>query len=462
MNSNFALPEAQLVQRLLRQRAFGLDGATRERLAQALLDWFTAGWSGAVMPGAGPLRALALGTLGGVGAAPVFGGGAMPSVAAGFANAGIAHLREIDDAHRSALLHPGVVAITPVLALADHVPLTQAQVAAGIVAGYEVAVRLGEALGAAHGARFHPTATAGTVAAAAAAGVALGLSAQVLHHALGIAATQAAGLWQLMDDGAEAAKSLHPALAVRNGMTAAFAAQAGLPGAQAFVTGRRGLYTLLAGDGPLQCLSDDPDGPDRIHTATIKAWPCCAQLFTPLDALQSLMAQHALRADDVAALDIAIFPHALKIAGVDWPQRASEAPFCLRYVASALLLHGRLGIAELEQPDLTNARLLALAARVQVRAEPEFQAGFPDKRPSEVTVRLHDGRTLSARRDQRRGDPEDPFDGPALQARMRAFVPYMSDASAARISTWCQAFADPAGDARVLHIDPALFAPAVV
>lgn len=458
MKSDPSLPETQLVQRLVRQRVRGLDGATRERLAQALLDWFTAGWSGAVMPGAAPLRAVAAQTLGGAGAAPVFGGGTMPSVAAAFANAGIAHLREIDDAHRSALLHPGVVAVTPVLALASHLPLTRAQVAAGIVAGYEVAVRLGEALGAAHGARFHPTATAGSVAAAAAAGVALGLSAETLHHALGIAATQAAGLWQLMDDGAEAAKSLHPALAVRNGLTAAFAAQAGLPGARAFVSGPRGLYALMAGDGPMQRLGGDPDGPDRIHTATIKAWPCCAQLFTPLDALQDLMARHALRADDVAALDIAIFPHALKIAGVDWPQRASEAPFCLRYVAAALLLHGRLGIAELEQPDLADGRLLALAARVQVVAEPALQVGFPDKRPSVVTLRLHDGRTLSARREQRRGDPEDPFDGPALQARMRAFVPHMNDACAAAITAWSQAFVNPDGDAQVLDVDAALFA----
>jgi 2-methylcitrate dehydratase PrpD len=200
------------------------------------------------------------------------------------------------------------------------------------VAGYEVALRLGEALGTGHAALFHATATAGAVGAAAAAALALDLPAAQLHHALGIAATQSAGLWQLVEDEAHESKSLHPAFAVRNGMMAAWAAQAGLPGARAFFTGARGLHALLAGDGPLEALTSfGPGGTDRLNTTTVKAWPTCAQIFTPLDALRSLMDEQGLRPEQVQALDVSIFPHALKIAGVEWPSRAAETPFCLRY-----------------------------------------------------------------------------------------------------------------------------------
>ena len=443
------LPEDALVAQVLGRQQEPVAENTRARLAQALLDWFTAGWSGAPLPLAGQMRAVTASAFPAPGAAPVFGGPCATPLAAAFANAGIAHLREIDDAHRAAMLHPGVVAITPVLALAAAEPIRQRRVIDAIVAGYEVALRVGEALGAGHAALFHATATAGSVGAAAATGVALGLSRPQLHHALGIAATQAAGLWQLVDDEAHESKSLHPAFAVRNGMMAAWSAQAGLPGAEAFVTGKRGLHALLAGDGPLPALTTfGPGGIDRLNTTTIKAWPTCAQIFTPLDALRALMQEHALRPDEVGAIEVEIFPHALKIAGVDWPAKPSETPFCLRYVLAALLLNGRLGLREMEQPALDDPALLALAGKIRVTRNEEFQKAFPERRPARVTVTLVDGRQLSAYRDLRRGDPEDPFDWQQLLQRMRAFAPAMDDAAATRITAWCEGFADAGRDGR--------------
>jgi len=451
------LPESRLVAHVLAQAARPPSTATRERLAQALLDWFTAGWSALDMPAAGTLRGLAQELFPGAGDAAVFGGASATPLAAGFANAGIAHLREIDDAHRAAMLHPGVVAVSPVLALAPTLGLTQQRAAQAIVAGYEVALRLGEALGARHAGLFHATATAGAVGAAAASGVALGLDATRLHHALGIAATQAAGLWQLVDDDAHEAKSLHPAFAVRNGMTAAYAARAGLPGARAFMTGRRGLYAALAGDGPLAAIDGELQAPERLHTATIKAWPACAMLFTPLDATRALMDEHHITGADVQAMEIEIFPHALKIAGVQWPARPAEASFCLRYVLAVLLEKGALGIADTEAPDMASPALRALAARMTVQPRDAFQEAFPQRRPCRVTVTLHDGRQLSAYRELRRGDPEDPFTWPALQARLRAFAPQVDAATAGALAAWCEGFADPAQDGAACAPGLALF-----
>lgn len=458
------LPEARLLAHTCALIDRPLSTASRERLAQALLDWLTAGWSALDMADAQRLRGLAARLHPGAGPAAVFGGTALSPLAAAFANAGISHLREIDDAHRTAMLHPGVVVLPPVLALAAEQGVTQRRMAQAVLAGYEVVLRLGEAMGAGHAAAFHATATAGSVGAAAAAAVLLGLEPARLHHALGIAATQAAGLWQFADDEAHEAKALHPAFAARNGLTAALAAQAGFPGARAFVTGRRGLRALLGGNGPLSSLTPaltepaggDPAKPERLHSATIKAWPACAMLFTPLDATLELIEQHGLRAADVAAVDVEIFSHALKIAGVDWPARPSEAPFCLRYLMATLLTLGRLGIAEAESPDLASAELKALGERIRVRSSEAFQQAFPGKRPSRVTVTLRSGQTLSAYRELRRGDPEDPFSWPALQARMRSFVPAMDDAQAAQLVRWCERLLDPGLDEQPLQLTEGL------
>lgn len=455
-----ALPEATLVTHLFDQAARPLSDPTRARLAQALLDWLTAGWSAVDMPAAAVLRGLAHTMMPGEGDAALFGSGAAGAtpLAAGFANAGIAHLREIDDAHRAAMLHPGVVAITPVLALAPSLQLTRERAARAIIAGYEVALRLGEALGGRHAGMFHATATAGAVGAAAAAAMAMGLDASRLHHALGIAATQAAGLWQLVDDDAHESKSLHPAFAVRNGMTAAFAARAGLPGAQAFFTGRRGLYAALGGDGPLTAIDGGLDAPERLHTTTIKAWPACAMLFTPLDATRALIEEHGLRAEDVQAMEIEIFPHALKIAGVQWPAKPAEASFCLRYVLAVLLHKGTLGIADTDAPEIDNTSLLALAARMSVRTSDEFQKAFPQRRPSRVSITTYDGRTFTAYRELRRGDPEDPFTWVGMQQRMRTFAPAMDDRQAAALVGWCEGFTDAGKDASPAAPPSALFA----
>lgn len=450
-------PEAALLQRLAALQHVAVPAATRERLAQALLDWFTAGWSALPLPAAAQLRALAATCAPGAGPAPAFGGPAMPPLAAAMANAGITHLREIDDAHRAAMLHPGVVAISPALALAAAAPLPQRRFIDAVLAGYEVALRLGEAMGTRHAANFHATGTAGSVGAAAAAGVALGLEGPALHHALGIAATQAAGLWQLVDDEAHEAKSLHPAFAVRNGMTAAWAAQLGLPGARAFASGKRGLHALLAGDGALAVLAAPAEEPARINTVTIKAWPCCAQLFTPLDALQALMQRERFGAGEVERIEITIFPHALKIAGVHWPAKAAEAPFSLRYLAATLLRHGRIGIEHTEAPDFADPALQALAARITVRTDDDFQRAFPERRPAVVAVSLADGRAFSERRDLRRGDPEDPFDWPALQRRLRSFAPAIDDRRAVALAAWCRRVTDPGLDALPLDVPPALF-----
>ena len=454
-----ALPECRLVAHLLDQASCPLSEATRARVAQALLDWFTAGWSALDMPQAPTLRRLGLELMPGEGPAQMLGhdGAGVTPLASAFVNAGITHLREIDDAHRAAMLHPGVVAVSPVVALMPALALDRKQVACAVVAGYEVALRLGEALGARHAGLFHATGTAGAVGTAAACGMALGLDSQQLHHALGIAATQAAGLWQLVDDQAHESKSLHPAFAVRNGMTAAYAARCGLPGARAFVTGPRGLYTALAGNGPLDALDSALDGPERLHTTTIKAWPACAMLFTPLDATQALIEEHGIVGNDVQAMEVEIFSHALKIAGVQWPGKPAEASFCLRYVLAVLLQKGTLGIADTEHPDIDSSMLRALAGRMEVRTSDEFQMLFPQRRPCRVSVTLRDGRRISAYRELRRGDPEDPYTWKDLQARMRTFVPGMNDGEAAALVEWCEAFTDPTRDHECAAPPAALF-----
>ena len=104
-------------------------------------------------------------------AAAVWGGGGAQADAslAALANGILANAADFDDTHKRALLHTGSVIVPPALALAEALKLDGKSVVAAIVAGYEVAVRVGMAVMPTHYRYWHSTATNGTFGAAAVA-----------------------------------------------------------------------------------------------------------------------------------------------------------------------------------------------------------------------------------------------------------------------------------------------------
>ena len=127
------------------------------------------------------LEALALD---GKGESTVFGDSKTwtPAVAA-LLNGALGHSLDFDDTHADSSLHPSAPVVPAAFAVGEMVGASGRDVLTAIVAGYEVCCRLGNALDpTSHYARgFHPTATAGTYGAAAAAGKLFGLSKDADH-----------------------------------------------------------------------------------------------------------------------------------------------------------------------------------------------------------------------------------------------------------------------------------------
>ena len=171
----------------------------------------------------------------------------------------------------------------------------------------------------------------------------------------------------------------------------------------------------------------------------------------------ALRREAGLGTAEIERVNVRIFRHALKIASVDWPSKPVEAAFSIRYLVAALLHHGQVGIAQTEAPALDDPDLIAMGQRVHVEGCDEFQRAFPARRPAEVVLHLRDGRTLTAQRDLRRGDPEDPYDWDGLVARMHAFAPDLHGPRADALTTWCRDFLDPALDDGVCPLPDSLF-----
>src|SRR5690606_29784581 len=183
--------------------------------------------------------------MGGAEQAHLVTGGQSSVLNAALVNGAASHVVELDDIHKGSIIHAATVVIPAALAVAEWKGLSGKELIAAVVAGYEVCYRIGEAVSPSHYYYWHNTATCGTFGAAIAAAKLLGLTTEQTIAALGNAGTQAAGLWEFIEDGAMT-KQLHTGKAAMNGLLAALLAQKGFTGPQKILEGNRGFFKAMS------------------------------------------------------------------------------------------------------------------------------------------------------------------------------------------------------------------------
>ena len=350
---------------------------------------------------------------------------------AALCNGAVSHIVEMDDVERASVTHPGAVVVPAALAMAERTGASGRDLLCAVVAGYEIMVRVGTALGPEHYYHFHNTATAGAFGAAAAAGWLLNLDRERLVWALGNAGTQAAGLWQFNEEGA-LTKPLHPGRAAANGVLAATLSRLGLTGARHIMEGERGFFAGLAPRGePLKVVEHlgEPGESLRVHAISIKPHASCRHTHAPIDAAIALHAQLA-SVDDIETVSVDTYRAALTLCDKPDPHSAPDAKFSLQYCVATALRHGRVGLTQFDPAALSDPTVRALLGRVSVTVDPAREAAYPATWSAGVTVRLRDGRTVQATQERPKGDPENPLSAAELTDKFRQLAAYGSlDAS---------------------------------
>jgi len=414
-----------LTERLVMLLRRPVDPATRARAALHLLDWVGCAAAGAARPEGAPFRAR--------GASPgasriLSASDAAPSDAA-FANGAFGNILEMDDVHRGAILHPGPVVWPAVLATAQaRGSSPQAMLDAG-VRGYDAVIRLGRALGPAHYARFHNTATAGPLGSAAAVADLIGLDDGAFADALGNALSTAGGLWQCRHE-AVLTKQWHTAQAARSGLDAAMLAACGLTGARRIVEGPQGFLAGLCPDGEPSHILEAPDGPWLINETSFKPWPACRHCHPAIDAALALRPAVGGRA--IAGAEVATYADAVLFCDRPDPRTEAQAKFSLQHAVAAALADGPPPLAAFTADAAARPDLAALRARVSLHADARFTARYPAHFGAAVTLRLADGAVLSADMPDALGDPENPLSPEQVAAKaMALFAAAGLDASQA-------------------------------
>lgn len=348
--------------------------------------------------------------------APVVGAGrSAPAVQAAMANAVAGHSIEYDDVHNASSSHPGVVVFPAVMAAAALAGAGERELVRGAAIGYEVMCRAGRAADppAHYGRHFHPTGTIGALGAAAAAGAVLGLGADGLVSAVGIAGSMASGSMQFLIDGAWT-KRLHPALAARSGVEAALLAADGYRGTEDGIAGQRGFLAAYSGGSrPERLLEGWGEWPLEVAATSVKAHTCCRYNQGPIDTLLAIRSAHGLAGDEVTDVLIGVPSVAVDIVAEPvgakrWPRSVVDAQFSLHYGAAVALARGRAGLAEYREDALDDKDVLELADRVRYEVDPEIDRVYPERWRAWARVAVG-GDSFYAETDEPKGDPGNPL-----------------------------------------------------
>lgn len=343
----------------------------------------------------------------------VTGRATSPAFAA-MVNAAAAHMVEQDDVHNGAVFHPAAVVFPPAIAVAQALGRSGIELLTACVAGYEVGIRVGEFLGRSHYRVFHTTGTAGTLAAAAAVGNLLRLDSEQMLHALGSAGTQAAGLWEFLKDAADS-KQLHTARAAANGLMAAWLAHDGFTGARHILEGSQGMGAGMSTDSDPSRLVDGLGSRWTVLETSFKFHASCRHTHPAADALLKAIQDNKLSVDDIDRVVTHVHQGALDVLGpVVNPTTVHQSKFSMGTVLALIALHGRAGLAEFDVA-LGADDVAAFRDRVSMELDEEVDTAYPLRWIGKVTVYTRDGRCLSARVDEPKGDPGNTLSRPEIE-----------------------------------------------
>ncbi len=397
-----------------------LPSSVVEASRTAITDWLASVAAGSLEPPAVKLAGV-LRRAGGNPQATLIGLNEKSSALnAALFNGTSCHILELDDLHRSSILHPAAPIISAAFAAAEERGASGRELITAVVAGYEIGIRVAEAVTPSHYYYWHTTATCGTFGAAIAAAKIYSLTTDQIIDALGNAGSQAAGLWEFLQDGAMT-KHLHPGKAAMNGLLAVQLAEQGFTGAKRILEGQKGFFKATAGeffpDRAVAGLKEEY----RILGNSYKIYPSCRHTHSAVDlALQ--LASEGLEPNDIEKITVRTYSHARDLVGEFTCDTPYKAKFSLPFCVGVALADGKLDLGSFDFSVPVKPIVKEVGARCSVVVDPELEKIYPASWAAAIEVTLKDGRLIEIRTDYPRGDPENPATAEELQNKFKELV----------------------------------------
>lgn len=322
------------------------------------------------------------------------------------------HVLDFDDTDLRTVVHPAGCIASSLFALSQTHPMSGAEFLHAFIVGVEIECRLGRALYPTHYSMgWHITGTCGAFGAAAACGKALNFNAHQIEMALGIAATEAAGLQITFGS---MSKALNIGRGAENGLLAALFAAKGYTSTQGSLEGKFGYVTATSTEHDYTALTDGLNQHFEITHNTYKPFACGIVIHPIIDAMLQFRKADGLKPSDVRSITIHANPLVLQLTGKKEPKVGLEGKFSVYHTAAVALVRGYAGPNEFTDEAVNDPKVVALRLLVTVQVDPSISSD-----EAYVTVTTVDGRTLSKHVEHAIGSLERPLTDSDLSEKYR-------------------------------------------
>jgi len=293
----------------------------------------------------------------------------LPLAVAAFINSTFGHSFEYDDVNPTSLGHPGAELVAAFLAVAERQQASGRDFLSAFVAAYEVRGRIGWSVSpdlVVHGGP-HPSSTCGPFGVAVGVAKLLGLGADGIRHAMGIAAGTSGGLMQY-DHGGGSVKRIVCAHAAAGGIRAAELAHAGVTGPEGILEGTRGLLRIYGTEFRPERLVADFGRLWTLENVLFKAYCCCAVIHPAIDGVRKMLAA-GVHASDIESIKVGYPTRAYDHAAITNPHDILGMQFSTAYSLALTILRGGNTPKEYTEDALADPDIRALASKIHVHEE---------------------------------------------------------------------------------------------
>lgn len=343
------------------------------------------------------------------------------------------HVLDFDDTHARAV-HVSAPVWPALLAFAEWKGATGMELIHAFVLGVETEVRVGLSVFPEHYERgYHITGSAGVFGAAAAIGKLLKLSEQQMVWALGIAATQSAGLREMFGS---MCKSFHPGSAAHNGFSAALLAQHNFTSAPAGIEGKVGFARVTSSKFDPAVITDGLGKTYELSRNMYKPFACGLVVHAAIDGCLQLKRELGLRGDEIKKISLTVCPIVLELTGNKKPVDGLQGKFSVFHACAAAIVHGAALEAQFADDVVRDPKVMAVRDRIDATTDPAIR-----KLEARVRIELNDGRVVDKHVEHALGSTEHPMSDADLEGKFRGLVDgVIPDAQAQQLIALCWQF----------------------
>jgi 2-methylcitrate dehydratase PrpD len=341
----------------------------------------------------------------------------VPARFAAFANGIAIHADDYDDTQLAVakdrvyglLTHPTAPALPPVLALGERDNRSGLDVLTAYQLSVEVETKLSEAINPRHYDHgFHSTATIGAIAAAGGAARMMGLNLEQTRRALGIGASQSAGL---RENFGTMTKPFHPGRSAESGIVAAEFAKLGWTATPIVLEAGRGFFKAAGGGYDAASIEGKLGKPwsFAFPGVSIKPHPSGSLTHPGMGLMLDLIRYHDIQPAQVLKVRVGTNRHMPNALIHHRPKNELQAKFSMEFCMAILLLERKAGLAEFTDKVVNRADVRRIIEKVEFGVHPEAEAAGYEKMTTIIDIDLKDGRKINGRADFGKGSPTNPM-----------------------------------------------------